>query len=157
MKVLLAPLVCALLATAMARDADACGDSLYRVGEGVSFREYTAPLPGNVLIYGASESARQLADALARSGHQVYLVKNELELDVELKVNEIDVIIAPYHDREIIEASYEPSETTFVPVATGKAEARQAEQSYSNVVRADRDEIKHYLKMIHRALRSARV
>ena len=32
----------------MAADTHACGDSLYRVGKGISFRVYTAPLPGSV-------------------------------------------------------------------------------------------------------------
>ena len=40
--------ILALLATALiGGNAYACGDSLYRVGKGVSYRVYTAPLPGS--------------------------------------------------------------------------------------------------------------
>ena len=36
----------AVFASLFALEAFACGDSLYRVGKGVSYRVYTAPLPG---------------------------------------------------------------------------------------------------------------
>ena len=64
--------ILALLATVLiGGNAYACGDSLYRVGKGVSYRVYTAPLPGSVLVYGVGEGAELLAKELARSGHGV--------------------------------------------------------------------------------------
>ena len=86
-------------------DAIACGDSMYRVGKNVSYRVYTAPLPGSVLVYGQSEGARQLAEALARSGHGVRYVQNEAELESELSSGSYDVVIASYSEHDRVEAN----------------------------------------------------
>ena len=144
----------ALVAALFALDAVACGDSLYRVGKGVSYRVYTAPLPGSVLVYGHSEGAKQLAQALAQSGHGVRFVENELELAVELKSGDYDVVIAPYSDHNAVEAStLADTGTTYLPVALTKDEAQVANDSYDEVMVADRHEIKHYLKAIHKTLK----
>ena len=74
-----------LISAVVSLNTLACGDSLYRVGKGVSYRIYTAPLPGSVLVYGQSEGAQQLAEALAKSGHGVRLVSNTEELESELE------------------------------------------------------------------------
>jgi hypothetical protein len=131
----------------------ACGDSLYQVGKGVSYRVYTAPLPGSVLVYGQSEGARQLAEALAQSGHGVRLVENEAELDTELQSGNYDVVIAPYSEHTAVENNAGAS-ATFLPVALSEDEEKAAEQSYSKVMVANRDELKHYLKAIHKTLKS---
>jgi len=134
-------------------DALACGDSLYRVGKGISYRVYTAPLPGSVLVYGQSEGAKQLAEALAQSGHGVRLVDNELELNAELQTGNYDVVIAPYSEHAAVESS-NGMETAYLPVALSKDEAQVANQSYAKVMVADKDEIKHYLKAIHKTLKT---
>lgn len=149
MKLLFASFALLLSAGAMA-----CGDSLYRVGKGVSYRVYTAPLPGSVLVYGHSEGAKQLAQALAQSGHGVRLVENELELAVELKSGGYDVVIAPYSDHGAVEANASGSlQTAYLPVALSSDEAEMANESYTEVMVADRHEIKHYLKAIHKTLK----
>ena len=43
----------------------ACGESLYRVGRGVVFRSYSAPIPANVLVYTRSDSEKEFAHRLA--------------------------------------------------------------------------------------------
>lgn len=147
----------ALIALLSSANALACGDSLYRVGKGVSYRVYTAPLPGSVLVYGQSEGARQLADALAQSGHGVRLVESELDLSIELRSGQYDVVIAPYSEHGTVEASAANSgstSATFLPVALTEEEEEAANQSYSRVMVAERDEIKHYLKAIHKTLKS---
>jgi hypothetical protein len=134
-------------------NAVACGDSLYRVGKGVSYRVYTAPLPGSVLVYGQSEGARQLAEALAQSGHGVRLVDNQIELSTELQSGDYDVVIAPYSEHAAVESSNETS-TTYLPVALNSDELNAANKDYSKVMLAEKDEIKHYLKAIHKSLKS---
>ena len=144
-------------ATFLSVDVLACGDSLYRVGKGVSYRVYTAPLPGSVLVYGQSEGAKQLAEALAQSGHGVRLVDNQMELTAELESGNYDVVIAPYSDHDSVEASagnFDSLQTTYLPVAMDKDEARVANQDYEKVMVADKDEIKHYLKAIHKSLKN---
>jgi hypothetical protein len=156
MKVRLVSLV-ALFVAVFALDAIACGDSLYRVGKGVSYRVYTAPLPGSVLVYGQSEGAKQLAEALAQSGHGVRLVDNEMDLTMELETGNYDVVIAPYSEHAAVESNSEVSgsvATTYLPVALNGDEEELANQSYSKVMVADKDEIKHYLKAIHKSLKN---
>jgi len=130
----------------------ACGDSLYRVGKGVSYRVYTAPLPGSVLVYGQSEGARQLAEALARSGHGVHVVQNQFDLAVEMEKGSYDVVIAPYRDHASVEANQRGSGAEYIPIALSEEEAETARQSYNRVLVADQAEIKHYLKAIHKSL-----
>lgn len=135
----------------------ACGDSMYRVGKGVSYRVYTAPLPGSVLVYGESEGARQLAEALAQSGHGVRLVSSGSDLTSELSSGDYDVVIAPYSEHNTVSASASAAgnaEAIFLPVVSDRAEAKSIKGDYSNVMVADRDEIKHYLKAIHKTLKA---
>ena len=145
----------ALAATLASSVVLACGDSLYRVGQNVSYRVYTAPLPGNVLVYGHSEGAKQLAVALAEAGHGVRMVDNQVELSNVLSRGEYDVVIAPYNDRSTVELSNTGARVDFLPVALNKSEAEIAQREYAKVMVADRDEIKHYLRAIHESLRRA--
>jgi hypothetical protein len=131
----------------------ACGDSLYRVGKGVSYRVYTAPLPGSVLVYGQSESARQLAEALARSGHGVRLAESQFDLAMEMEKGGYDVVIAPYRDHASVEAIQQQGPgAEYIPVALNEEEEKAARQSYKRVLVADQAEIKHFLKAIHKSL-----
>jgi len=145
--------IIALVTLFLSLEAFACGDSLYRVGKGVSYRVYTAPLPGSVLVYSQSEGARQLAEALAQSGHGVLLVENETEFKAEMDKGGYDVVIAAYSDHAVVEANQEDSGTEFIPVAGSKEEQNAAKQSYDRVLLADQAEIKHYLKAIHKSLK----
>ena len=133
-------------------DAIACGDSMYRVGKGVSYRVYTAPLPGSVLVYGQSEGARMLAEALAQSGHGVRSVESEAELESELSSGSYDVVIASYSEHDRVEAS--SAGATYLPVVDTKDQAKLVEEEYEEVMVAERDEIKHYLKAIHATLKT---
>jgi hypothetical protein len=150
-------LLVAFILVLFSLEAIACGDSLYRVGKGVSYRVYTAPLPGSVLVYGQSEGAKLLAEALAKSGHGVRYVEDESELTSELSSGDYDVIIAPYSERNAVEGNAVASgdiKTTYLPVALSTDEAEAANQNYSSVMLAEHDEIKHYLKAIHKTLKA---
>jgi len=148
-------LLTALATALVAGNAYACGDSLYRVGKGVSYRVYTAPLPGSVLVYGEGEGAEQLAKELARSGHGVRLVSNDEELQAELGSGAYDVVIAAYSDQLTVEPSAKAAAgaPVFLPVALTADEQAQARQEYERVMLAEKDEIKHYLKAIHQTLK----
>ena len=147
-------LLASLATTLIAGNAFACGDSLYRVGKGVSYRVYTAPLPGSVLVYGQGEGAEQLAQELARSGHGVRLVSNDKELQAEIGSGAYDVVIAAYSDHSAVESTTVAANApAFLPVAMDSDEEAQARQEYERVMLADKDEIKHYLKAIHQTLK----
>ena len=147
-----------LATTLVAGNAYACGDSLYRVGKGVSYRVYTAPLPGSVLVYGNSEGAEQLAAELARSGHGVRFVASNEELQSELGSGDYDVVIAAYSEQTAVQAGTASANDapTFLPVALSKEEEAAARQDYERVMVAEDDEIKHYLKAIHQTLKGGR-
>ncbi|MBT8078123.1 MAG: hypothetical protein KJO31_06070 [Gammaproteobacteria bacterium] len=144
-----------LATTLVAGNVFACADTLYRVGKGVSYRVYTAPLPGSVLVYGDGEGAEQLARELARSGHGVRLVSNDKELLAEIGSGDYDVVIAAYNEHSAIESTTTNASNapTFLPVALNSEEEAQASQQYERVMRAEKDEIKHYLKAIHKTLK----
>jgi len=148
-------LLASLATSLFAGNALACGDSLYRVGKGVSYRVYTAPLPGSVLVYGEGEGAEQLAQELARSGHGVRLVSSDDELKAEIGSGAYDVVIAAYGNQSAVESqtSVAANAPTFLPVAMDSGEEAQALQEYDQVMRAEKDEIKHYLKAIHLTLK----
>jgi hypothetical protein len=112
---------------------------------------YTAPLPGSVLVYGQSDGARQLAEALAQSGHGVRYVENEAELESELSSGSYDVVIASYSEHDRVEAS--SAGATYLPVVDTRDQAKLVAEDYEKVMVADRDEIKHYLKAIHATLK----
>ena len=145
----------ALAVSLIGGNAYACGDSLYRVGKGVSYRVYTAPLPGSVLVYGEGEGAELLAQELARSGHGVRLVQNSEELQAELGTGAYDVVIAAYADQSTVVpgTSGATGAPTFLPVALTEDEEKQARNEHQRVMMAEKDEIKHYLKAIHQTLK----
>ena len=146
--------IIALVTLFLSLEVFACGDSLYRVGKDVSYRVYTAPLPGSVLVYGQSEAAKQLAEALAQSGHGVHFVENETDFAQEMGKGGYDVVIAAYSDHAVVEANQEDSGTEFIPVAVSGEEEQAAKRAYDRVLVADQAEIKHYLKAIHKSLKS---
>lgn len=148
-------LLASLATTLVAGNAFACADTLYRVGKGVSYRVYTAPLPGSVLVYGEGEGAELLAQELARSGHGVRLVRNSEELQTEIRSGAYDVVIAAYNHHSAVESTTTGSANapTFLPIALDNDEEAQARQQYERVMRAEKDEIKHYLKAIHKTLK----
>ncbi len=150
-------IVTALFFGLLSFNAYACGDSLYRVGKGVSYRTYSAPIPGNLLVFAPSDGARQLAAELERSGHGVQIVGSLDELESELESGRYDVVIAPFSEHEMIEsatASAANSGTAFLPVAFTQEDEKLAKKSYDRVMVPDKHEIKHYLKAIHIALKS---
>jgi hypothetical protein len=63
-----------------------------------------------------------------------------------------DVVIAPYSEHASVEANQRDSAAEYIPVAQSEEEEKAARQSYSRVLMADRAEIKHYLKAIHKTL-----
>ncbi|HEY5678574.1 MAG TPA: hypothetical protein VIS55_00750 [Pseudomonadales bacterium] len=145
------------LTTGFAGNVYPCGDNaVYRVGQGLAYRVYTAPLPGHVLIYGQTDADRELALNLVRSGHAVRLVSSDQELQNELDTGTYDVVLAAYSDRQVVEskASAAASQPTLVPVAETRAEEKQARQNYQHVMQARKNDIKQYLLAIHKTLKN---
>ena len=138
-----------------AGNAIACGASLFRVGKGVAFREYTAPLPGSILVVANTEAELALVERLAAAGHDIHVVSDPSEIGEELQNHDIDIVLAYYSEREVVEDEMSSmASTTYIPVALdGTEETSEAKELYQRSLTTD-DTIQKYLKTIHRTLKS---
>jgi hypothetical protein len=143
-----APLVFASL------DAQACGESLFRVGRGAAYRAQTAPLPGNVLLVSPSAEAKALAERLAAAGHHVTTVETADQIAAELGKAKFDVVLASYNDREIVAAQTAGATAAYIPVATEAGQKELAAQSFERHLSRD-DDFTQFLRVIHRTLKAS--
>ena len=141
--------------TILVSNTYACGESLFRVGKGVTFREYSAPLPGSILVVANTEAEMVLVERLAAAGHDIHVVSDPSEIGAELQNHDVDIVLAYYSQREFVEAQMSDSLTvTFIPVAQdGTQEVSQADASYQQSL-TNEDSVLIYLKTIHKTLRS---
>ena len=134
----------------------ACGESMFRVGKGVHYRAYSAPIPGTVLVYARTEEERAVAERLQEAGHEVLVVDSDLDLAMKLHDQSFDVIVAPASKRDAVEsnASDLASPPDWVPVfEAGAGDPQAVRADYGRGVSSD-DDIRKYLKAIHRSLKS---
>lgn len=139
----------------LAGNSFACGESLFRVGKGVAFREYTAPLPGSILVVANTEAELALVEQLADAGHDIHVVSDPSEIGEELQNHDIDVVLAYYSEREVVEGEMASmASATYIPVVVdGNPEASRASGLYQRSLSSE-DSILKYLKTIHRTLKS---
>ena len=144
-----------LLFGLMTANAFACGESLFRVGKGVGFREYTAPLPGSVLVVASTPAEMALVERLAAAGHDVHVVSDPSQIGSKLENYEFDIVLAYYSQRDEVESQMTPTApATYIPVAVnGTAEVSQAGEQYQNSL-TNEDSVLQYLKTIHKTLKT---
>ncbi len=143
-----------LLITLPAGNAFACGESLFRVGKGVAFREYTAPLPGTILAVAKTPAELELVEQLVAAGHDVHVVADPSLIGEELERHEhsFDIVLAYYDQRAEIAAQTAMASVTFLPVTMeGTDQADQAASEFDRTVSSD-DDVKKYLRTIHQTL-----
>ena len=135
-------------------NALACGESLFRVGKGVTFREYSAPLPGNILVVANTESERAMVERLAAAGHEIHVVADASEIGAEIRRTEhpFDLVLAYFADRDVVEAQLVAS-TEYLPVALEGPEEELAAQRYGRYL-PDQGNVRQFLRTIHAALRA---
>ena len=134
----------------------ACGESMFRVGKGVHYRAFSAPIPASVLVFARTDSERVVAEDLRAAGHNVSIVASDDELMREMQDHEFDVVIAPYSKREVVEAQSPEiaAHPNWVPVVEkGSADQRQARAQFGRNVMTTDDDVRKYLKAIHRTLK----
>jgi len=141
--------------TLLAGNAIACGESLFRVGKGVAFREYSAPLPGSILVVANTDAELALVERLAAAGHDIHVVSDPSEIGAELQNHEIDVVLAYYSSREVVEGEMSSmASVAYIPVAMdGTAEISEASDLYQRSL-SNEDSVLKYLKTIHRTLKT---
>ena len=136
----------------------ACGESMFRVGKGVHYRAFSAPIPGSVLVYARTDSERVVAENLRQAGHQVLVIDNDAELETQMQNQEFDVVVAPYSKRVVVEAQSAQiaSQPDWLPVVEkGSPDQRLARTDFDRVVTTD-DDVRKYLKAIHKSLKDQR-
>lgn len=144
-----------MVCIAASTDVIACGESLYRVGKGIEYREYTAPLPGKLLIYGAAGDTSGLADELEKAGHKVSVANTPSELVRLADQGGYQVVIGPYSDYDDFKAMSVLADAEYLPIATNGVNEKQAKQEFDQVLVPSKHELRHYLKAIHKALKRA--
>lgn len=148
-------LTVACLTALVASSALACGESLYRVGKGVAFRQYSAPLPGTIVVVADTEAERAMAGRLAAAGHDVHVVWDPSEIGAEIANagHTFNLVVAMFSQRDIVEAQITSAHVAFLPVALEGTEATQAQQLYGGYL-PDQGTVKHFLRTIHAVLRA---
>lgn len=140
-------------ATLGSADVLACGESLFRVGKGLTYRDYTAPFPGNILIVANTEGELAMVERLAAAGHHVHVVSDPDGISDQLPDEQFEIVMAYYTQREIVETQLRGSSVTYLPVAhAGTPEEESAESEYRRSLSSD-DSVKTFLKTIHRTLK----
>ena len=140
-------------ATLLSLDALACGESLFRVGKGLTYRDYTAPFPGNILIVAKTEGELAMVERLAAAGHHVHVVSEPGEISAQLRDEEFDIVMAYYTQRDIVQTQLRGSSITYLPVAhAGTQEEQMVESAYRRYLSSD-DSVKSFLWAIHRTLK----
>jgi NADPH-dependent glutamate synthase beta subunit-like oxidoreductase len=144
-----------LLIGLMTANAFACGESLFRVGKGVGFREYTAPLPGSVLVVANTPAEMAMVERLAAAGHDVHVVSEPSQIGSELENHQIDIVLAYYSQRDEVESQMiSMGPTTYIPVAMdGTTEVSEADKQYRASL-TNEDSVLKYLKTIHLTLKN---
>jgi ABC-type amino acid transport substrate-binding protein len=144
----------AALSSFVSFNAQACGESLFRVGKGVAYRAQTAPLPGNVLVVSPDTG---LADRLAAAGHHITIVTSPDRIAQELRTGKYDVVLASFNDRDVVEAQMAGTTKApaYVPVTTEDGQKAQAAHTFERYL-SDDDDFTQFLRVIHRTLKAAR-
>ncbi|MEJ2238438.1 MAG: hypothetical protein P8X82_09095 [Gemmatimonadales bacterium] len=142
----------------MSGAAPACGESLFHVGKGVTFRDYTAPLPGKILIVARTEGELILAERLAAAGHNVRIVADANEIGAVLADGDFDIVMTLFAQRQIVEAQMRSvaSNVSYLPVAQKNTPEEAAAKDITRYALSTGDSIKHFLRSIHRTLKSQR-
>ena len=145
----------ALACLVISANSFACGESLFRVGKGLNYREYTAPLPGNILVVARTEGELAMVERLSAAGHNVQVIQEPEELGDALGQDNYDIVLAPFSQRDTVETQIASESFTgaYLPVtleATG--EQSVAEGMYGHSLSTD-DSVKRFLKTIHQVLK----
>jgi hypothetical protein len=146
-----------LVLSLLAGNALACGESLFRVGKGVAFRQYTAPLPGTILAVAKTEAELQMVQQLIAAGHDVRVVADPSLIGDEIDKNErqFDIVLAYFSQREEVTRQTADTTIAYLPVAMdGTAQESEAKALFGRAL-SNTDSTKTFLKTIHRTLKAS--
>ena len=131
--------------------ASACGESLFRVGKGVAYRDYVAPLPGNLIAVVENDQDRAFAERLSAAGHQVTLVESPETISNLLLQGDFDLVLARFAWHEAIDQELVGSRVSYLPVIDS-SQIDEARGLYDRSVKSG-DSVKQFLIAIHKVLK----
>ena len=139
-------------------DAFACGESLFRVGKGVNYRNYFAPIPGKIIAVASTEGELAMVERLSAAGHDIHVVASPDQISETLAAeHDFDLVLALYSQRDTVESELSGSGVLYIPVAReGTEEVAQAHTGYAYSLETD-DSVKQFLKTIQRTLKQRQV
>ena len=140
-------------------DAFACGETLFRTGQGMRYNSYAAPRQATVLIYSDARgavagNATELRKGLEKAGHKVTVVSNSEGLSTAAGTRPFDVVIADLAEIDALTESMAgaPAKPDFVPVVARSAGTDRAlRERFAWCVREGAG-IGQYLKAINKVM-----
>lgn len=140
-------------------DTFACGETLFRTGQGMRYNSYAAPRQATVLIYSdapgaVAGNAAELRKGLEKAGHKVTVVSNSEGLSAAAGARPFDVVIADLAEIDALTESMAgaPAKPDFVPVvARREGTDRELRERFAWCVREGAG-IGQYLKAINKVM-----
>ena len=152
-------LLAAVIALApLSPPAFGCGESLFHVGKGVLFREYTAPLPGKILMVARTEGELMMAERLAAAGHEVRVIADANQIGSMLAGENFDIVMTLFKERRIVqEQTRMLASVSYLPVAQDGTDEEAAAKAVTRNALSTEDTVKRFLRAIHKTLKSTRI
>lgn len=149
------PITVLLTGFLITADVLACGESLFRVGRGVAYREYSAPLPGKILVVAVTEGEQLMVERLAAAGHDMHVIEDPGQIGAALASQSFDIVMTYFADREVVSEETRGSDVRYLPVAReGTADESEA-LALNQYAPNSGDSVKSFLKSIHRTLKES--
>lgn len=144
----------ALTMTVVTVDAQACGESMFHVGQASRYHGFITRQLATILVFhpGSAASQKELYRGLQQAGHKVTVVNDVDALNQALGARQYDVIIANSGDMEAITAHIIKSarEPAFLAVFSRDAgNETQLRERFPRYVH-DGDDVNEYLKSIEK-------
>jgi len=146
----------AAAAVLVSTHASACGESLYRVGKGVAYRDYSAPLPGKILMVADTDRGLAMAEIISSAGHDVHVVASVDLIGAEINGadHNFDLVISMYGEYETVQAqaALAAASVAYLPVADSDSQELAAARAINRHALSSDDRVKTYLRAIHKSL-----
>ncbi|MFT5484535.1 MAG: hypothetical protein ACI9GW_003201 [Halieaceae bacterium] len=146
--------ICTLILV-FANSAWACGESLFHVGKGVVFREYTAPLPGKILMVARTAGELILAERLTAAGHDVKTIADPGQIGQELAQSDFNIVMTLFAERQTVALQMQnaANNISYLPVARDGTDEITAANAVTRHALSTDDSVKNFLRAIHRTLK----
>jgi hypothetical protein len=150
-----------LVVALSARDAQACGEVMYRMGGALRYHAFVTRHPAQILVYqgsvartSTSSDPENFHENLEKAGHKVTQVGSADDLAKALASQHYDVIIAYAADVPAIsnQISHLAPEPTLISVFTNGSDEHAIRQQYPMALNEDAN-LNQFLKVIEQSMK----